>query len=173
MNHKLLELAHAGFAVRRFHTVPVVVTTETVGHHTASVLAIIFAMYNESPPMALVRAALYHDIAEAITGDIPATAKWDFPALSGNLYAAEAEIAEAAGADFDLPLELAPVLKFADMMSLMYKAKMEVLSGNQGFIPIYENGLRYCTKLLENELRDNEAAIELFAYFTGGNRGSK
>lgn len=67
--------------VRRFHTEPVIVE-ETVGHHSANVVAILIDLYQpEFPPAALIVAALYHDLDEYYTGDAPAPVKKENPSV--------------------------------------------------------------------------------------------
>lgn len=162
MSKVRLNFAHQGFAVRRFHTVPTVHNVETVGHHTAEVIAIIFALYDDTPPVALVRQALYHDAAEAITGDVPATAKWDFPKIKEALDEAEVEIEMAAGGSYALDEGEWAVLKFADMFSLVVKATDELRTNNRYFATVYVNGKEYCEKLLANELVNFLPAHDLF-----------
>jgi 5'-deoxynucleotidase YfbR-like HD superfamily hydrolase len=82
MNLKLFNLARSANGVRRYHTVTNVITPETVGHHTSGVIGILFCIYDQEPSLRLIEAALYHDTPEYITGDTPATAKWDFPDLN-------------------------------------------------------------------------------------------
>lgn len=162
MNLPLFQLALNGFGVRRFHTIPHVVTQETVGHHTAGVMAIIFCLYDQDPPLRLVRAALYHDVSEWVTGDIPATAKWDFPALKEASERAEEEVMGAAGLELVLDLEEAHVLKFADMLSLVIKAHDEVLCGNSFMLVVRRNGIEACLSMLHDTLSEFRNAHDLF-----------
>jgi HD containing hydrolase-like enzyme len=152
------------FMVRRYHTVGYVAQTETVGHHTANVIAILFHLFDDNPPLYLVRHALHHDAAEAHTGDIPATAKWKFPALAKAAEEAETQVAEAVGLETvkmdDLHRDL---LKFADMMDLCFKSVEELTYGNEAFQVVLVNGLTYCLALLEGSLREHQAAHTLMA----------
>jgi 5'-deoxynucleotidase YfbR-like HD superfamily hydrolase len=84
------------FMVRRYHTTGHVSRDETVGHHTANVMAILFYLYDDGPPLLLLKAALHHDATELATGDIPATAKWAHPGLAEALLKAEKEVAADA-----------------------------------------------------------------------------
>lgn len=63
---------------------------DTTDGHTARCLHLLFALWpdNDTPPMALVRTILDHDVPEAWTGDTPAPAK-GFPGLRGALKSAE------------------------------------------------------------------------------------
>jgi len=160
--------AHIGFLreaflVRRYHTVGHVAREETVGHHTCNVMAILFYLFDDTPPLYLVRHALHHDAAELITGDIPATAKWRFPAIAKAVEGAEQEIEAAACLD-DTTLDPLhrDLLKFADTMDLCFKAVEEIAFGNDPFQPILANGITYVLALLEGSLKDWSAAHQLW-----------
>lgn len=154
VNLKLLNLARSGNGVRRFHTLTNVITPETVGHHTAGVIGIIFCLYGQKPPLELVELALYHDSGEYITGDAPATAKWDFPAISEAMDASEAEVLGAVGWMPKFSEEHCHVLKFADLMDLCFKAQSEALCGNQEMKTVLNNGLQAAATLCDEKLAD-------------------
>jgi len=153
--------------IKRFHTVRTVVNPETVGHHTFGVMTILFFMYDE-PPMALLKYALFHDAAEMATGDVPATAKWNFPKLAEALKDAEGTVE----AHYEFP-GLAKIyqdeFKFADMMDLCFKCMEEISVGNVNFIPILERGINFCAELYKNskEVKKLPAAGQLIAMLVG------
>ena len=150
------------FMVRRYHTVGHVAREETVGHHTCNVIAILFHLFDDNPPMYLVKHALHHDAAEGMTGDIPATAKWKFPALAKACDEAESEVAKAAGlSEVELEPLYRDLLKYADMMDLCFKAVEELTFGNEAFQIVLVNGLTYVMALLEGSLKDHRQAHEL------------
>jgi 5'-deoxynucleotidase YfbR-like HD superfamily hydrolase len=159
-----------GFMVRRYHTAGHVAKEETVGHHTCNVLAILFHLFDDAPPLYLIRHALHHDAAEVMTGDIPATAKWKFPALAKAAEEAEAQTARDMGLEIK---ELDPLhrdlLKYADMMDLCFKSVEELTSGNEAFQHILGNGLTYCMALLEGSLKEYRQAHELMAILASNN----
>ena len=147
--------------MRRYHTVPHVAITETVGHHTANVIALLFVIYRGTPPVHLIRRALHHDVAEATMGDVPATAKWKFPEVRKALHQAE-EVLErrySLATDASLTPVEKEILKFADMYDLTLKAEEEVKAGNQYFNEIYLNGREYLVKHYSNH--DHPAIREL------------
>lgn len=150
------------FMVRRYHTVGHVAQQETVGHHTCNVLAILFHLFDDRPPLYLVRHALHHDAPEAATGDIPATTKWRFPAIAKAVEDAEAVVAIDTGLE---TMELEPLhrdlLKYADMMDLCFKSVEELAFGNEAFAPILTNGLTFSMALLEGSLKGHPQAQEL------------
>jgi 5'-deoxynucleotidase YfbR-like HD superfamily hydrolase len=65
-----------GYNVQRWHTQRRI-RQETVGHHTASLAALVL-MFDPSCRKEVLVEALMHDVAEVETGDTPATVKsWD------------------------------------------------------------------------------------------------
>ena len=64
-------------------------------------------------------AALYHDVPELILGDIPATAKWDYPELHQAFERAEKKVMDDLGLNFVLTAEEKNRLKMADMLELI------------------------------------------------------
>lgn len=165
VNIKLLNLARSGNGVRRYHTVHNPGTVETVGHHTAGVIGILFCLYNQKPPIELIEAALYHDSSECVMGDIPATAKWDFPDMELALEVAEVDIMKAAGYVPKLELEQVFVLKFADLMDLCFKCSQEALAGNREMHAVFHNGLVAAGNLLRENLKEFKNAHDLFNTF--------
>lgn len=151
------------FMVRRYHTVPHVAIEDTVGNHTANVISFLFFLFDENPPLYLIRAALHHDVPEVSTGDIPAPVKWANPKLAEELQKIEKAMVVKLGLEGDVadPLHLA-LLKYADMMDLCFKAIEEMAAGNEVFQPIASNGLSAILNLLQGPLKDHEPAKELF-----------
>lgn len=152
------------FMVRRYHTVGHVANQDTVGHHTANVIAIIFFLFDDAPPLYLIKAALHHDAAELATGDMPATTKWAYPKLKAVLDQIEQEVNERQGLQVTpVDEEHAALLKYADMMDLCFKGVEEMASGNDIFAPILARGLHYCLGLIRGELKAHLQANELWA----------
>jgi 5'-deoxynucleotidase YfbR-like HD superfamily hydrolase len=152
------------FLVRRYHTTAFVHDRETVGHHTAQVLAILFELFDGYPPLYLIAATLYHDAAELSTGDMPATTKWKWPGLASELKKVEAEVEEKYGLNIEIrdPLHL-ELLKYADMMDLCFKGVEEIASGNDMFCPILLNGLAFVRNQLDGPLKDYPQAHKLYS----------
>lgn len=165
MNVKLLNLARSANGVRRYHTLTNVLTPETVGHHTCGVIGILFAIYDQKPSINLIEAALYHDTPEYITGDTPATAKWDFPSIKMSLDAAELEVTNAVGHVINLTAEEAVALKFADMMDLVFKTTGEARLGNPEMRQIMINGVEYLGEMLRDQMPEFVNAHTLFEEF--------
>lgn len=121
--------------VRRFHTWPVL-REQTVAEHSWQVVRILYAVWPD-PPAHLVVAALFHDVGEIATGDLPSYAK----ARSSNLRQAAEEMENAAWLAMCLPWGVpAPellttdelvVLKFCDRMELLEHSFQEGMLGNR------------------------------------------
>jgi len=163
MKLETLSLLRDASHIRRFHTVKTVINPETVGHHTFGVMAILFFLYDE-PPVSLLKYAMFHDAAEVATGDVPATAKWNFPELAKALKDAEA-VVEKRYETPELDKAHQDGFKFADMMDLCFKCMEEISTGNVNFIPILERGINYCVSLYKTskEVKNLPAAGQLIA----------
>lgn len=77
---KRIGLIRSAGAVKRYHTVETI-KTQTVAEHSWGV-AMILSSFVDRPSYRLIRQALCHDMAEVLTGDVPATAKWGWPAFA-------------------------------------------------------------------------------------------
>ena len=151
-----------GFYVKRYHTVNLNVP-ETVGHHTCNVIAILFYLYEDKPPLEVIHIALHHDVPELILGDIPATAKWGHPRLQEAFAEAEKLVAANMGlANYQISERDAWIIKYADVMDICFKSIEELASGNAPFSNVLTNGLKFCASLAEGPLRDHERCKELF-----------
>jgi 5'-deoxynucleotidase YfbR-like HD superfamily hydrolase len=131
--------------IKRFHTVATH-QTQTVAAHTWGVMMIVLKICPE-PSLELIRAVTFHDIAECTTGDIPATAKWDYPSLKREAESIEQTFNVAHGIYASLtPLE-ERILKWADMAELVLFCEQEIRLGNQNMQRIWTNGIQYLKRL--------------------------
>ena len=131
---------HDAGNVIRFHTVRTIKQT-TVAHHSWGVCLILAHICD--PSANLLKAALYHDLAESVTGDVPATAKWRSVPLVIALEQLERRFNTAHDIQADLTAEEVELLKWADMLELIMYANQEVSMGNQAFRDIRERGWNY------------------------------
>jgi len=118
-----------GLGVTRYHT-QTRLRTETVGHHSANVCAILLRLERNCSRNLLIR-ALMHDVPEYYTGDVPAPAKWDSPELKRELDALEGRFIDKhfiPHPQLDESEEL--LLKTADMLDLLLSCIEEVRMGN-------------------------------------------
>lgn len=96
---------------------------------------------------AVVTAALYHDVTEVITGDLPTPIKYHSPAIEQAYKAIEHQAAvellqllpETLRAEYqallaeEIPEEYRQLVKIADKISAYLKCKAELQAGNQEF----------------------------------------
>src|SRR4029077_15332745 len=137
MNFKQLKLMRSAARVRRMH----VITTihhQTVGEHTFGLLAILFCV-EATPSMALIRACLYHDAAEAMTGDVPAPTKWAHSILREGIDAAEKSIMRDHDMHIPLTEREKKLMLYCDLMELAMYASEEVDTGNTTMASVLRN----------------------------------
>jgi 5'-deoxynucleotidase YfbR-like HD superfamily hydrolase len=127
MNFKRLKILRVAARVIRCHTTPTI-HLQSVGEHTFGALNILYTIHH-CPSYQLIRALLWHDVPEAITGDIPGPAKT--PALKSVLSDIEDQIEK----DYELyPGDLTPMerqlLLYCDLMDLAMFSAEEADIGN-------------------------------------------
>lgn len=147
--HSVIKTFRSGSSVRRWHTRRVH-REETVGEHTANVLALVFALSVTNPSAALIAATLQHDIAEQWTGDVPATAKWDSPELKTALDELEdRKLMEHCMSPLSVQLTKKEklVLKWADMLDLCYYCAGELDMGNSTMKEVFDRGIDFLKTL--------------------------
>lgn len=126
--HQLNYVARGG-VVQRMHMIPVL-HRQNVAAHSFGVAWWCWALTNEKPSVNLLMAALAHDLAEGVVGDIPAPTKRMLQ--SGALDQAEHEADYNGGMPvFELTEEEARVLKLADSMDLLHYCVCEAQLGNR------------------------------------------
>jgi len=123
---------------------------------------------------AVATAALYHDVTEVITGDLPTPIKYHSLAIQQAYKTIEKQAAEELlnllpaelRADF-LPLlsdsqsnEMQALIKIADKISAFLKCKAELQAGNQEFNSTAEELL---IKILQSDLPEVEYFMTVFA----------
>lgn len=135
----LINIYKAG-GVRRYHTA-LHLQPQDIASHTWGVMAIILHI-NPWPSISLIRAAVYHDVGEVITGDIPAPFKWDNPDIAKQLEQAEAEAEQKLGlGNNTLTEHEKAMLKIADLGELVLRNVQELMLGNRYAAAIIHKGL--------------------------------
>lgn len=142
MLERIIAMRNGG-QVRRYH-VARTVKIQTVADHSHGVACIICAAF-DTPSLDLVRAALFHDLAEAVTGDVPATAKWLNPGLERELGYVEDTFNERYRLTPLLSEEEVRILKAADMLELMLWNMEDYQMGNEYANEIVERAFTYLT----------------------------
>lgn len=128
-NHtRILTAREAGY-VRRCHTIPII-GEYTVGKHCYDALSILLILHPE-PSLNLIKAVLWHDVAERWTGDTPAPAKWSNPDLNFHLREMENRILRLRGFKFELTAEEECWLRGVDMLEFLMFAYEQIQMGNK------------------------------------------
>jgi hypothetical protein len=143
-----------GAAVKRFHTVPTI-GEETVGTHSFGVAMMVLAITDQKASANLIRAALFHDMAEQVTGDTPFTSKKAFPMVQCALAVVEEAWEEENGFKVELNKRDKAVLKWADMLQLLWFCKTQRDLGNTNMDPVFTRGVEYL-KGMEPEGKSGE-----------------
>ena len=138
--HKRLQGGH----VARYHTRPEVGNNQDVAGHSWRASVILTTLWPDISREAILW-VIYHDVAEAELGDLPATTKWNYPAIAKLYKKAEQEYENR----LDLPLnreltkEEQRKIKICDMLELVFHCKRQTQMGNTLALPIYLKGVKF------------------------------
>ncbi len=150
-----LKFILAGSEVTRYHTVRTL-TTETVGHHAHGV-ALLCALIDPNASAHLLLAALAHDLAEHILGDIPSPAKREY-GIGEQVNELEERLLEGVGLSYAVTGSEARTLKLADIAQGALFCIREMSLGNRKMEVVYYRYLSYAESLVlrgrERELFD-------------------
>jgi 5'-deoxynucleotidase YfbR-like HD superfamily hydrolase len=147
----------SGGNVRRYHTVDII-KEETVAHHSHVVACLVIELGGD---LSTVKKALYHDLYEQTSGDLPSTLK------ASGFNSAQLNFMEEESNDY---YGLNPVdydyriLKIADILSGVLKCSNEVKMGNCKCSVPRENYKSYLDKMApfsESENRVIEAVYKV------------
>ena len=144
MKHTL-EFIQAGADVKRFHT-KLTLQSETVGHHSHGVAMMCLLLEPLSRKQVLA-AALVHDLAEHITGDIPSPAKRQY-GIGEQVNALEEDLLRAVGLSMPmLNSDEKRVLKLADIFQGMLFSAREISLGNSQMREVFNNYVGYAESM--------------------------
>ncbi len=142
----MLDFLSIGAEVKRYHT-HTTLREETVGHHSHGV-ALLCLLLRPDASARLLRAALLHDMAEQVTGDIPSPAKRLY-GLSEQVHEREVQVLESSLWYWpELDADERRVLKFADLAQGALFCHREIELGNSRFSAIYDRYMHYYRSLL-------------------------
>jgi HD containing hydrolase-like enzyme len=143
----LQALIKSGYDVTRWHTMPNS-RPQNLASHLWGVAMMINRLYDGPPNLfrPLMQAALEHDLAESLIGDMPR------PARTTSHKQMEVRISGAMGIMHEsmLPPEISKWLEWADLIEAGLHAQREVTVGNQNFTEVL---LRVSDYINENERR--------------------
>lgn len=123
---------HAG-QTRRWHSIGHVIREETVAAHTWNVLAWLILLH-PAPSMNLIKAAIFHDAAEHITGDMPRWVKKKVPGLDQ----LEAEILDNKGLLFKLNEDEHRWMAAVDLFDAWMFLRQNILAGNRLIVDSFQ-----------------------------------
>jgi 5'-deoxynucleotidase YfbR-like HD superfamily hydrolase len=145
MRHTL-DFILAGSEVVRYHTVTTL-QRETVGHHSHGV-ACLALMLNPQASRAVLLAALFHDLAEHQTGDIPSPAKREY-GIGDQVDKLERRLMRDAGVYYpELTDAEARVLKLADIAHGALFCLREMSLGNRRMRTVFSRYMSYAHQML-------------------------
>lgn len=127
LDERLDYLLNAG-EVQRFHTIRTI-RPQDIANHSWRVAIILLHVWPDAP-VHVIKAALYHDVSEYFTGDVPATAKWCAPNLKRSLNDLDDWIRNKYDLNIDLTEEEKRVLKWCDHCDLALRSWEEYRMGN-------------------------------------------
>ena len=140
-NDETLQIIRTSSYLKRYHTLPSH-EHQTIAHHSWNVAALVQFMWPDCRKD-LILAALYHDVPEALTGDIPAPFKWANPDISEILERAEKQFLEKYGLGTDLTDAEKRMLSIADTLELVLYCQEQVSMGNQIYALSMQRGLAH------------------------------
>ena len=148
--------------VRRCHALRAL-TESTVASHSWGVTALVVALFPDDVSVNLLKAALFHDIGEHVTGDIPTTMKWRLPPTANDAIdrlEREARVA-IIGADPMIHLSYRDklILKLCDMVEFGKFVEKEIKMGNSELIKVQKR----VEAVVRRRWRDIEDYAELCA----------
>ena len=148
MLERLKKIREGGY-VSRYHTFQLI-GGQSVAEHTFGVLCILFQLYGTTGiGMNLVVGALYHDVIEKETGDIPRTAKDKFPYIGAAIEEAEQDVHLRWNTKIDLSNEQRRRLKFADTVEGALFCIDQIRLGNKNLNKVLSRYISYSTELAE------------------------
>lgn len=127
-------------AVKRYHTQRTL-REQTLATHSFGVMQLILHVDPEASGN-LLRAAMFHDLPEYLTGDIPAPIKRNSPRLAVMLEEIEAG-AGILAPRWDLDQRETCLLKWADTMELLLFSLEELAMGNQYSALCIKHGIQW------------------------------
>ena len=152
-----IEFIRCGGLTKRYHTKSTI-RENTVAHHSFGVAWMVYLLHEGLPRPEVLLAALSHDLAEQVTGDISSPTKRKFPMLAEMVQSMESELLEEHRLNFEYGLQMweARILKMADCMDGMLFCVNEAELGNFSIIPVYK---RYCQYVMNMTPQGKEMEV--------------
>lgn len=155
MHEHKFEFLRRGGRVKRFHGFHLLMDNP-VGHHSFNVITVLIAC---APYVSreLLLSAVYHDVPECITGDIPAPFKRAVDGLRGHMEAEEERLLKVY--DIQLPhlsSDEARWLKMADSLDGAMHCLEERRLGNRTLDRIFWTFMEYVSSIINSPAHDED-----------------
>lgn len=144
-----LNFIYNGGKTKRFHTADTL-TSQTVGEHSFGVAWLCHLIYPKASKN-LILAALAHDLAEHVVGDVSSPFKKAYPGVASALNELEISLLDEFELKFQLAEEEKLILKLADLIDGMMWAVRERRMGSLVAVEIYNNFRKYFWDLVKVE----------------------
>lgn len=150
MLQRKLNMVFDGGASKRYHTVDTL-RTQDIAAHSFGVAWLCELLTQGKASKNLIMAALAHDLAEYLVGDVPSPTKRAL-GLSELLHEHEYEHLKRADLTYEEKLSSVEVkiLKLADCMEGMLFCVRERAQGNKSIFIVYERFMSYIEDMLQN-----------------------
>lgn len=168
-----IEFIFKGGKTKRFHTADTA-TSQTVAEHSFGVAWLVMVVF-PAARKELILAALSHDLAEHLVGDVSSPTKRKYPALKAALDVAEHTLLAEAGLDYESGLsnlEL-KILKLADMLDGMLYCIRERKMGSTMCVEVYNNFHSYVQEFKGLTLESTETILIINQMWEDVHNGSK
>lgn len=124
---------------------------QTVAEHSFFVALLCWRLTDREPSEALLKAALFHDLAEIVTGDVPAPVKWMSKEIKEELEQMERVFDHVFHLEVSLSSKEEAILKLADLLELGWYCVDQKRLGNMNMEDVYKNVER---AILERDMAD-------------------
>lgn len=141
------QILHSG-EVERFHAVPMI-SKQSISEHSWN-MSIMLQGFDPDCRKEAILYALTHDCTELVTGDIPATAKWDNPDLKVMMDAYEAKVEKDWGINFEPTTEEKALVKSCDLLEGMRHCYRRYCMGERMGKIIFERWIPHAKKQITN-----------------------
>ncbi len=157
LDFRRIALLRKGGQVSRFHKEPWIGNRPTVAEHSFNATNLLYELVEDPRQISsqLVRAMQYHDIAECIIGDVPATTRWVHPELKQTEAAAE----RFYGLNVSLTEADHDLLKLADSLEGMLSVCEQITWGNHRVADLFTRWSSSLNKLDLEALNPKAAEI--------------
>ena len=143
-----------GGHVVRYHTRPELGDGQNVAAHTWRAIVILQTLYSDASKNCILH-LLYHDVAEAEVGDVPATTKWNYPKINELMVKAERAYELSIGVGdivHKITEEDKQMCDIVDKLELVLHCYRLMQQGNGMAEEVFLRGVNYLNKKYKKEL---------------------